>query len=92
MTLIAKHLDSLRKKHEKRRFSAITTLKIGIQLMSAFKKLHNLGFIHRDVKPQNMAPGFQRRNVIYLFDFGLARYIYTDGQKRQLRTKRSRVS
>lgn len=48
-------------------------------------------FIHRDIKPANIAPGYRRRNVVFLFDFGLARFIYEDEQKTRLRRRRSKV-
>lgn len=38
-----------------------------------------------------MAPGIKRPNMIYLFDFGLARSIYTDSSKKQLRPPRAHV-
>lgn len=38
-----------------------------------------------------MAPGYKRTSMIYLFDFGLARFIYTDETKKKLREKRAKV-
>jgi serine/threonine protein kinase len=35
--------------------------------------MHKLGYLHRDVKPDNLAIGLNEKNkIIYLFDFGLA--------------------
>ena len=35
--------------------------------------MHKIGYLHRDVKPDNLAIGQAEKNkIIYLFDFGLA--------------------
>uniref|UniRef100_A0A1I8B5Y8 Protein kinase domain-containing protein n=1 Tax=Meloidogyne hapla TaxID=6305 RepID=A0A1I8B5Y8_MELHA len=91
MTLLGKPIDDLRRMQKNRRFSTATTLRIGVQLMKAFCALHRAGFIHRDVKPANIAAGHKRADVIYLFDFGLARLIYTDESKTTLRPRRKKV-
>lgn len=107
MTLLGKPVDDLRRMQPKRRFSTVTTLRIGIQLikvsesftlieynfitLKAFTCLHKAGFIHRDVKPANMAAGHKRPDIIYLFDFGLARFIYIDEAKSMLRPRRKKV-
>uniref|UniRef100_A0A914KYA5 Protein kinase domain-containing protein n=2 Tax=Meloidogyne incognita TaxID=6306 RepID=A0A914KYA5_MELIC len=92
MTLLGKPIDDLRRMQPKRKFSTVTTLRIGIQLMKAFCALHRAGFIHRDVKPANIAAGHKRADVIYLFDFGLARLIYTDENMTTLRPRRKKVA
>ncbi|KAF7638742.1 Protein kinase domain-containing protein [Meloidogyne graminicola] len=91
MTLLGKPVDDLRRMQPKRRFSTVTTLRIGIQLIKAFTCLHKAGFIHRDVKPANMAAGHKRPDIIYLFDFGLARFIYIDEAKSMLRPRRKKI-
>jgi len=46
--------------------------------------LHQCGFIHRDIKPQNIVLGLEKKqasNKIYLIDFGLAsQYLNENGQ------------
>ncbi|CAI2350255.1 unnamed protein product [Caenorhabditis sp. 36 PRJEB53466] len=55
-----------------------TWSRVGIQCLYALKVMHNYGFVHRDVKPNNFAIGINtateiRNRRIMLFDFGLAR-------------------
>ena len=51
-----------------------TKLIYAYDLMGAIEYLHKKGLIYRDLKPENV--GFNIRNDIVLFDFGLAREIY----------------
>ena len=47
-------------------------LLVGVQLISRVQTLHNLGYIHRDIKPDNVMLGVNsNKHVIYLIDFGL---------------------
>ena len=46
---------------------------IGLQSIDRLEALHKIGYIHRDVKPDNLAIGLREKSkIIYLFDFGLA--------------------
>ncbi|KAF1764974.1 hypothetical protein GCK72_004925 [Caenorhabditis remanei] len=68
-------------------FSDGTWSRVGIQCLYAIKKMHDAGFVHRDIKPNNFAIGIStatetRSRRILLFDFGLARkFIQTTGKK-----------
>ena len=56
------------------RFSIGTTLKIGIEMVSLIRRLHQKGFLHRDVKPHNFLVGYKaEKRRIFIIDFGLAR-------------------
>lgn len=54
-------------------FSTKSVLMIGIQTLKRLQILHEAGFLHRDVKPDNMLVGYEDRGRIYLVDFGLAK-------------------
>ncbi|CDW85835.1 casein kinase i isoform beta [Stylonychia lemnae] len=40
--------------HSKQRMSTQTILQLGIQLVSIIRQLHKIGFVHRDLKPDNI--------------------------------------
>ena len=75
MSLLGPSLSELRKQHEKQRFSLSTTLRVGIQVLSAVQSLHDCGFLHRDIKPSNFAIGSSSatKRICFMLDFGLAR-------------------
>ncbi|KAI6203690.1 hypothetical protein M3Y94_00585600 [Aphelenchoides besseyi] len=74
MTLFGPSLSKLLHRL-KRPCSISTQTRIGIQLLHCIKTLHELGYIHRDVKPSNLAIGRHgsATRVIFMLDFGLAR-------------------
>ncbi|GMR51740.1 hypothetical protein PMAYCL1PPCAC_21935, partial [Pristionchus mayeri] len=76
MTLLNKDLHKMRNEQADRKFSRSTAYRIAIQTMEAIRELHSIGYISRDVKPGNFAPGLRENSqhkTIYMFDFGLAR-------------------
>jgi serine/threonine-protein kinase len=58
-----------------RQLSVADTLRMGCELLDALNHAHQLGIVHRDVKPENVliSPG---RGAV-LLDFGIARAIMT---------------
>jgi serine/threonine protein kinase len=65
-----------------KRFSLPTIINFGIQSLEALRKLHDEGFIHRDIKMGNfmIGRGSEGAKIIYLIDFGLIkRYLSRDG-------------
>ncbi|KAG5991558.1 hypothetical protein E4U54_003862 [Claviceps lovelessii] len=66
-----------------RKFSLKTVLLIADQCINRIKYIHDKGYLHCDVKPDNFLLGIGRQgNVIYTIDFGLAREFdeESDGQ------------
>jgi serine/threonine protein kinase len=62
---------------EKKKFSPSEAVEITEQICLALEATHNVGVIHRDLKPQNIMRDKSGR--ILLMDFGLARTVAGDG-------------
>lgn len=58
------------------RFSHKTCILIAIQLLEIMNSFNNKGYIHRDIKPQNLCMGSGKRgDMLYVIDYHLARKI-----------------
>lgn len=85
MQLQGKNLAELRRSQSRGAFSLSTTLRLGHQILKAIESIHEVGFLHRDVKPSNFAMGRLPHNChkVYMLDFGLARqYTNASGEVR----------
>ena len=79
MQMVGQSLDKLLKARE--RFSLKTVLLILANVSKPLEYLHNKKFVHRDLKPGNMAVGLpgETSSRIYILDLGLAtRYMNAD--------------
>lgn len=87
MELLGDNLSELRRKTSTGKFSMSTTLLLGIVFIRSLEQIHDLGYLHRDVKPSNFVIGNEgRRNQVFLIDFGLARkFVMPDGSIRPAR-------
>lgn len=57
-----------------KKFSLTTVLLIAIQILQRIEYVHEKGFIHRDVKPENFLIGLNdNSHTIYMIDYGLSR-------------------
>uniref|UniRef100_A0A1I7XUX0 non-specific serine/threonine protein kinase n=1 Tax=Heterorhabditis bacteriophora TaxID=37862 RepID=A0A1I7XUX0_HETBA len=90
MELLGKSLSELRKKNTNKKFDPHTAIRVGMQITNSLKILHELGYIHRDVKPGNMCVGASPATLrnVYLLDFGLARQFKVSSIKCKLMTRR----
>ena len=53
MQLQGRNLAELRRAQPRGAFSLSTSLRLGLQILKAIESIHEVGFLHRDVKPVN---------------------------------------
>jgi len=89
LELLGENLSVLRRKQQNHRFSLLTTMALGMQMLRAIKEVHDLGYLHRDIKPGNFVIGSKVTNThrtVILIDFGLSRrHFRPDGEVRPKR-------
>ncbi|ETN70788.1 hypothetical protein NECAME_04801 [Necator americanus] len=95
MTLLHKDLHKLRADMPDRKFTFSTSLRLAMQTFNAIEELHSIGYISRDIKPGNFAPGHKSTRegkTIFMYDFGLARrYVDKDLSRRDDIENRAQV-
>eukprot|EP01120_Amphizonella_sp_Union-15-10_P016808 TRINITY_DN9092_c0_g1_i1.p1 TRINITY_DN9092_c0_g1~~TRINITY_DN9092_c0_g1_i1.p1 ORF type:complete len:416 (+),score=60.69 TRINITY_DN9092_c0_g1_i1:31-1248(+) len=83
MELLGENLSAFRRKPHSHRFSILTTMLLGMQMLRSIQELHDLGFLHRDIKPGNFVMGSKQsgtHRTVILIDFGLSkRHLNPDG-------------
>uniref|UniRef100_A0A158P692 non-specific serine/threonine protein kinase n=1 Tax=Angiostrongylus cantonensis TaxID=6313 RepID=A0A158P692_ANGCA len=91
MTLVGKSLQELRNEAPMKKFSMGTAISVGRQCLEALEDLHNVGILHRDIKPGNYTIGRKELNElrkVYMLDFGMARkFVKEDGTLRNPRAR-----
>uniref|UniRef100_A0A1I7ZNI0 non-specific serine/threonine protein kinase n=1 Tax=Steinernema glaseri TaxID=37863 RepID=A0A1I7ZNI0_9BILA len=90
MQLLSVNVGDLRKQSVLKRLSVSTTARIMQQAIRALKDVHQIGFLHRDVKPANMCFGVTEasKHRLVLVDFGLVRrFRNTEGKMRERRPR-----
>lgn len=56
------------------KFDLKTVLMIAIQVLNRIQELHEIGYIHRDIKPDNFLIGIgKKKSRIFMIDLGLAK-------------------
>lgn len=91
MELLGDNLDKLFLETSKK-FKLSTILKIGHDATELLEKIHNIGFIHRDIKPNNFMVGCEdRKKTLYIMDFGLSKKYISKGKHHNYKTERSMI-
>lgn len=75
MELLGKSIEDLFIQYQ-RKFSLDFIVQLSNEVIDKIKVIHSKGFIHRDLKPDNILVG-EKESKIYIIDFGLAKR-YTD--------------
>lgn len=76
----------------RKKFSVPTAFKIGLQLLSALEALHDIGYVHNDLKFENICVGSEDMSKTHLIDFGLSQRFYDDKGKHIKRTNLKKFS
>jgi serine/threonine protein kinase len=80
MEQLGKNLDQILEERQKC-FTLHTICQLGIHLVSSLEKLHAIGCVHNDIKPENIV--IDSQNMLYpvkLIDFGLcSTFLEADG-------------
>ena len=91
MELLGKSLDVVLEDNGGR-LDISTVMKIAITLISHIEKIHRIGIIHRDIKPNNFMFGKGiNKSKLYIMDFGLSKKWYIDGSHIDYTTDRSMI-
>ncbi|ESL08818.1 protein kinase [Trypanosoma rangeli SC58] len=91
MSLLGPSLEDLHAKLG--RFSLKTTVMLADEMLSRLEFIHSVGYVHRDLKPDNYLLGVGRNaRHLYLIDLGLSvRYRSSNGKHREMATGKSFV-
>lgn len=91
MQLLGKSLDAIFEE-QNNKLDVGTVMKLGITIISHLEKIHRIGIIHRDIKPNNFMFGLgENENNLYVMDFGLSKKWCVDGDHIEFKTGRSMI-
>lgn len=91
--IMSLHGHSVESVHRRQgRLSLFATVMIADQVLSSLEHVHYAGYVHADLKPDNILFGRKDPEQLYLVDFGLSvRYRDREGKHRPLITNHSFV-
>lgn len=91
MQLLGKSLDTIFDECNKQ-IDLETVMKLAIKIIDNLEKIHRIGIIHRDIKPNNFMFGIgNHRDDLYIMDFGLSKKWYINGNHIQYKSGRSMI-
>ena len=91
MQLLGKGLDVIFEESNNK-IDVGTVMKLGVTIISHLEKIHRIGIIHRDIKPNNFMFGINEEcNDLYVMDFGLSKRWYINGDHIEYKTGRSMI-
>lgn len=87
MQLLGKNLEEIYNDNN-RSFNTFTVFNIGYQIIELLESMHNAGYLHRDIKPNNfLIDG----DILYITDFGLSKKYIVNSKHIKYKDNRSLV-